>query len=764
LQRSCLRSQRARACLLTTIGLRVLQSQIKSIVRRRRDFEYAMNRRTLLKVDVLRYVTYEMNIEALRAKRKDRLKHKKMSVSDYAGVRRIHFIFNRALKRFKGDVRLWMQYIDYCMRSKSGKTLSHVFSSALQMHPRNGAIWLKAAAWEFSENGNINSARILLQRAVRINKDNARLWEELVRLEYLFVLHQSETDRIIGAVARHGQATSTSATDAIAMPAAVDGEAAPVMTAEQLRHQSKQQILGGAIIKAVITSALGSIKELDFRKALLAMSDSFPLKCSASISEMLLADVRTSPSFAGSAAARSMLAARPLALAVNLWVAKDSAAQEKRQKEQAGQPEHERVSFARMTDPDFGALSAALGAACANFDAAVAEAGQEAGQEGAGQEGEGEGQEAGLGQMWEEYIECVTDCVGVCPESNAWVNHCTALALALHSRAEEANAASAKTCFERLQLLKHTHAAGPAVENMEDGESKKKKRKPGGGGGGGDADAADDAGAWGWVGEWWAVADRAVGRFPADAALWSQMIGMARLVEGLGVDRNQLVALPAGCAPAALFKRAAAGLQRAPAGDKGALRVAHVDYLLASQGNGSSSQTRGGSHAKKRGGGGGKAAAAAAGVVGQALAAAAEDAFLESHEDLYLQRAHIQHAFQQGGAAAARVAYQRVLKQPYQPTQSYYALLQLCLQLEQVGAAAGAAAGGGGSGGGGDDNRAQVQRLFEKAVDSFGSSHAELWQQFCQYERAAGQHKAANAVYQRAMRALDDPSPMVVSK
>ena len=33
------------------------------------------------------------------------------SVSDYAIVKRVFQVFERAVKKFKGDVRLWMEYI-----------------------------------------------------------------------------------------------------------------------------------------------------------------------------------------------------------------------------------------------------------------------------------------------------------------------------------------------------------------------------------------------------------------------------------------------------------------------------------------------------------------------------------------------------------------------------------------------------------------------------------------------------------------------------
>lgn len=48
-------------------------SEVKAIVHRRETFEYRLKRRVAAKIDYLRYLTYELNLEALRRVRKHRL-------------------------------------------------------------------------------------------------------------------------------------------------------------------------------------------------------------------------------------------------------------------------------------------------------------------------------------------------------------------------------------------------------------------------------------------------------------------------------------------------------------------------------------------------------------------------------------------------------------------------------------------------------------------------------------------------------------------
>ena len=99
-------------------------------MQKRTAFETALVRRIPKKSDFLRYAAYEMGLETLRRKRVERLSGYHLScypraklsygaelekgpptVSDYALVRRQFQIFERALKKFKSDVGLWIQYI-----------------------------------------------------------------------------------------------------------------------------------------------------------------------------------------------------------------------------------------------------------------------------------------------------------------------------------------------------------------------------------------------------------------------------------------------------------------------------------------------------------------------------------------------------------------------------------------------------------------------------------------------------------------------------
>lgn len=45
----------------------------------------------------------------------------------YSGARRIYNLFRRATIKFKSDLSLWLQYIDYAKKNKANNILSSIF-------------------------------------------------------------------------------------------------------------------------------------------------------------------------------------------------------------------------------------------------------------------------------------------------------------------------------------------------------------------------------------------------------------------------------------------------------------------------------------------------------------------------------------------------------------------------------------------------------------------------------------------------------------
>jgi U3 small nucleolar RNA-associated protein 6 len=159
------------------------EQEIQAIVARRRESEYLLRRRAVRKADYLRYLEKELQLEKLRELRSSRKTKKSDAIGDKHIVQHIHFIFTRLLRKYKSDIALYLQYIDFCKSTQSLKTLSKIYAQALSFHSRNPGLWIAAASHEFFQQASVANARVLLQRGIRVNPSCSELWLQYFSLE-----------------------------------------------------------------------------------------------------------------------------------------------------------------------------------------------------------------------------------------------------------------------------------------------------------------------------------------------------------------------------------------------------------------------------------------------------------------------------------------------------------------------------------------------------------------------------------------------------
>ncbi|XP_042029719.1 U3 small nucleolar RNA-associated protein 6 homolog [Salvia splendens] len=166
--------------------------EIAEIVKMRRKFEYRLKRPSPLKEEFLTYIDYEKQLDALRALRKKSLERKsggdksKKTISDYAGVARILLIYRLATNRFKGDIELWFQYLEFC-RARGHGRMKKALAQLVRFHPKVPGVWIYAAAWEFDNNLNVAAARALMQNGLRSCPASEDLWVEYLRMELTYL-------------------------------------------------------------------------------------------------------------------------------------------------------------------------------------------------------------------------------------------------------------------------------------------------------------------------------------------------------------------------------------------------------------------------------------------------------------------------------------------------------------------------------------------------------------------------------------------------
>ncbi|CAE6430116.1 unnamed protein product [Rhizoctonia solani] len=243
------------------------QSETRAILKQRTAFESALVRRVALKSDYIKYAQYEVTLEALRKKRAARLNStdNKSSLADYCIVRRQFFVLERAVRKFKSDVPLWVQYIELAKSNNARSLVGKLCSRALSLHPTSPTLYIIAASHELDSSLSPTGARALLQRGLRINPDSVELWTEYVRMELGYCEGLRRRWKTLGID-----------------PASQNEEG-----------QAVDAIISGAVVRAAISSATESLPTLALLGSLQALLLSYPTELRAGLMEHLHSEFAT---------------------------------------------------------------------------------------------------------------------------------------------------------------------------------------------------------------------------------------------------------------------------------------------------------------------------------------------------------------------------------------------------------------------------------------------------------------------------------------
>ncbi|KAI1453672.1 U3 small nucleolar RNA-associated protein 6-domain-containing protein [Annulohypoxylon moriforme] len=154
--------------------------EIRSLVRKRTDFEHLVLSPGNKPSDWLNYTAWEKSLEALRTKRCRRLQIR--TSSKHTGQGRIFGILERAVNRHPGNIELWKTYLAYAKDMKATKRYRKVMSRALRMHPAKPELWVMAGR-RSAGNGDMQAARGFFMRGARFCTRDATVWLEYARCE-----------------------------------------------------------------------------------------------------------------------------------------------------------------------------------------------------------------------------------------------------------------------------------------------------------------------------------------------------------------------------------------------------------------------------------------------------------------------------------------------------------------------------------------------------------------------------------------------------
>lgn len=169
--------------------------EITAVAKKRSDFEHKINARGSSPADYAQYAEFEINVDMLRRKRIKRLGVK---ATTHNGQRRIFFVLDRGTRKFPGDLKLWMQSIEYARSQKALKKVTQMLTNALRLHPTKPDLWIYAAQFALEENGDMTEARGYMQRGLRFCKNSREMWLQNFRLEVNWIARIHARRRILG--------------------------------------------------------------------------------------------------------------------------------------------------------------------------------------------------------------------------------------------------------------------------------------------------------------------------------------------------------------------------------------------------------------------------------------------------------------------------------------------------------------------------------------------------------------------------------------
>ncbi|RWS16132.1 U3 small nucleolar RNA-associated protein 6-like protein [Dinothrombium tinctorium] len=164
------------------------RNEVKAIIKKRKEFEYKLQRKKKSKHHFLKYIVYEQSLLKLIQKRRVRVGY----YGNFKEIERflskkIKSLFRRALDKYQSDTQLWFSFIAFCKEMKLDEDVGAIFGRMLQLHSHDASVWIAAAKWHFEENNSPDIARELLLRALRHIPDFSLLWTEYFRMELMYI-------------------------------------------------------------------------------------------------------------------------------------------------------------------------------------------------------------------------------------------------------------------------------------------------------------------------------------------------------------------------------------------------------------------------------------------------------------------------------------------------------------------------------------------------------------------------------------------------
>ncbi|XP_068618280.1 U3 small nucleolar RNA-associated protein 6 homolog [Battus philenor] len=160
--------------------------EIKEISRRRKEFEYRIQRRVKEKDDFVHYIAYELALlEDISLRRKQAKLTEKKTEIEYAIAKRVNKVFKQFIYRFQNNIEIYFEYIKFCLSVGFDHAVSGIIGQMLQIHGDKPKMWQMASKWESKHQKNMENARSFLLKGIHRHPESDILYLDLFEIELM---------------------------------------------------------------------------------------------------------------------------------------------------------------------------------------------------------------------------------------------------------------------------------------------------------------------------------------------------------------------------------------------------------------------------------------------------------------------------------------------------------------------------------------------------------------------------------------------------
>jgi len=258
-------------------------SETKELIKKRKHFEYKIQKRTKQKEDFFAYIQYESNLLKLIEIRREEIgyQHKKGHIEN-AIKNRINKLYKILCHRWQSDTKIWLSHIDWLKQARWRGSVSKVFLRMLQVHNNNPKLWVAAAKYEF-EAGSADTGRQIMLRGIRFHPTSKLLHREYVKFELLFVEKLRARKKLLQLKTDEEEVKEKKEEKAIKSADESEEEGEDEDSEVKIKRSDRggedeisDSILNCDLVNLVVESALESVPEPEFAVSLLVTIRQFP--------------------------------------------------------------------------------------------------------------------------------------------------------------------------------------------------------------------------------------------------------------------------------------------------------------------------------------------------------------------------------------------------------------------------------------------------------------------------------------------------------